>query len=503
LAAQTSARGKRESAVVHSVGIVLAVAALGMLAAAMVESIDRGTHADELAFSGLIVGGIGLALRSFAVAPVRLPTAALFRAALASWIALTLASALVYQWTGTFSNFGDSLFESVSGVTTTGATVLHPIEGTPAGVLFWRSTTQWFGGMGVLALAVTVLPLLDVGGLETSAAAPGAEGRHRDPRGRPIFRNVLALYGILTVLVVVGYLAAGMSLFDAVNHSFTTVSTGGFSTHDQSFAFFDSAAVEWVAIAGMLVAGASFALLWQALRGRPGSLFRSTAVHTYVGVVAGTALVAILSNRVTSGLDVGAVRSELFTVVSLTTTTGYRLLDYTTWSFSLQAILLFGIAIGGMSGSTAGGFKATRLVAITSYAWRELARSLHSALVRPTRVGQTALDEDLASRIMGFTVLFLGVILAGTIGIAAFDADVVTALSAATTSIANAGPGLGAVGPTETYRNLEPGGRAIAAFVMLLGRLEIFPVLLGLAGATGWQRARADRRREHPARELP
>ncbi|MFO7589962.1 MAG: TrkH family potassium uptake protein [Acidimicrobiia bacterium] len=482
---------KPRSAVGHVVGLVLIIGGLGMVVSGGVDALDGGPDVAVLASCGVGTGVVGLLLHRMTRLPHRIANVSVFAAVTASWLALALASTLPYLLTGTFDRFDDALFESISGLTTTGASVLVPIETHPSGILFWRSMTQWFGGMGVIVLVVAVLPALRVGGLELlQAEAPGPDDPRLDPRVRQSARRLWGLYGGFTVVVALTYLVGGMSLLDAVNHSFTTISTGGFSTHDASFAYFDSAFLEWAATVAMLMAGVNFALYWQILRGRPGALFRSTLLWWYLALVGSVVAAAVVTNWVELGFTHEVAREAAFTVVATATTTGYALADYTLWATALQSLLLALMAIGAMAGSTGGGFKVTRLAVILDYARRELRRALHRRLVRPLRIGPDPVEESTVSRIMGFTVLFLMLIVVGAVGIAAFGADLVTAASAATTSMGNVGPGLGGIGPTETFLSLEPGARAISMVLMLLGRLEIYPVLLAAAAIPAWRAGR-------------
>ena len=480
------ARGRR-STVGHVVGLVLIIGGVGMAVSGGVDAIGGGPDAAELVGCGAGVGLAGLVLHWMTQLPNRIPNASVFAAVTASWLVLSLASTLPYLLTGTFDRFDDALFESVSGLTTTGASVLVPIEGNSSGILFWRSMTQWFGGMGVVVLVVAVLSALRIGGLELlQAEAPGPADPRLDPRVRQSARRLWGLYGGFTAGIAAVYLVGGMSVFDAVNHSFTTISTGGFSTHDASFAYFDSAFLEWAATVAMFMAGVNFALYWHVLRGKPGALLRSPLMRWYTGIVLSVVAAAIFSNWAEFGFGHGVAREAAFSVVATATTTGYALADYTLWAVALQALLLGLMAIGAMAGSTGGGFKVIRFAVILDYARRELRRSLHRRLVRPLRIGRDSVEEPTVSRIMGFTVMFLMLVIVGSVGIAAFGADLVTAASAATSSMGNVGPGLGAIGPTETYLALEPGARGITMGLMLLGRLEIFPVLLAAAAIPRW-----------------
>lgn len=491
-AAFTPAR-RRTAPVLHVVGIVLALGSTGMIAAAIVEAIDGGPDVATLASCGVVVGGIGVALWRTTTLPDRFRAVEVFLVVTASWLALSIAGALPYVLTGAVERVDDALFESVSGLTTTGATVLRPIEDTSAGVLFWRSVSQWFGGMGVIVLVVAVLPVIGRGMDLLRAEAPGPSGERLTPRVRDTARRLWGVYVGFTGALIVAYAVAGMSAYDAVTHTFTTVSTGGFSPYSRSIAHFDSAAIEWIAVIAMLLAGGSFALYYRALRRQWRPLWRSTEVHVYVGIVVVASAIALIANQDDAGLGHDAVRGAAFNVTSVVSTTGYATQDFGGWAQAAQVVLLLLMPLGGMAGSTAGGIKTLRLCAISSYATRAARRQLHPRLVRPIRVGETTLDEETASRVMGFLVFALAILTAATMLVAVSGADLVTSFSTAATTFGNVGPGLGDVGPSADFLAVSPLARWTAMLSMLLGRLEIFPVLLALAALPRPRLRRRDR----------
>jgi trk system potassium uptake protein TrkH len=475
----------------HVLGFVVGVSGTGIVVAAIVDFADRGPDGPELLALGLAVATLGLVLWAKTEVPTRFTTATVFATVAVSWLALATVAALPYLVTGTFDRLDNALFEAISGITTTGASVLSPIEGTSKGILLWRSTTQWLGGMGVIVLIVAVLPVFGTGGLALlHAEAPGDENARLDPRVRFTARRLWSLYVWFTAAIAFGYWVTGMSLFDAVNYSFTTISTGGFGTKDSSFVDF-GAGTQWVAIVAMFLSGVSFALYWRALRGKPLVLFRSAEFRAYTCIVVGVTAAAVISNRGASGISHDAIREQTLSVFSIATSTGYTLTDYDLWVPAVKVLLLALMALGAMAGSTSGGLKVIRLVTVVQFARRELQRALHPRLVRPVRVGKQPLDEEIVSRVMGFTMLFLAVILGATMLVAASGADVVTSLSAVATSIGNIGPGLGAVGPTHNFLSLDPAGRGVLMAVMLLGRLELFPLILAFAAVPAWRRRRA------------
>jgi trk system potassium uptake protein len=469
------------SAVMHLTGLALFVGALGMLLSGAVGWADDPSQALKLVWSAVLVGVPGFALWRTSTPPDRIPSASMFAAVFTSFVALSLAAALPYVLTGVLRSFDRALFEAVAGLTTTAATVLRPVEGIPRAVLFWRALTQWVGGAGVVVFAVSVLPYLGTGAvLPVTIGGTGPDATRLAPRVRETARRLVALYVGFTLVVGLLYAIFGMTPFDAVAHALTTVSTGGFSTRNASFAAFGSAPLEWVAIVAMVGAGSSFALLWQALRGKPLVLWRSVEFRAYLGMMAGLGGAAVAWNAVDDGLTHDLVRRTLFSTVSVASTTGYSLVDFDTWRSALQLLLVFAMGLGAMRGSTSGGFKVFRLLAVLSYARRQLFLQLHPRAVAIVRFGSEVVPEAQMARVVGFFGLFMAIGGLGTLLIAAFGADVRTAIAAAATSLGNVGPGLGALAPGHDYLDVSAGARWTAAALMLVGRLEVFPVLLGV-----------------------
>jgi trk system potassium uptake protein TrkH len=274
-----------------------------------------------------------------------------------------------------------------------------------------------------------------------------------------------------------------MSIYDAVSHSFTTVSTGGFSPYQASFGHFESALLEWICIVGMLLAGGSFTLYWRALRGNVKPLLRSTEFHVYLAFVGSITLWAFVTAGNNGGQATG-FRDALFTAASTVTTTGYVATEYGLWSQTAQSLLLIALPLGAMAGSTAGGIKVLRVMAVSSFAHREALKHLHPKLVRPVRVGNASLSDDVAGKVVGFLLLALVIFGGGAFAIAATGPDMITSFSASATSLGNVGPGLGLLDHTGDFTVIPPAGRWLATLQMLLGRLEIYPVILALSVVT-------------------
>jgi trk system potassium uptake protein len=481
---------RRPSLPVHVAALSATVAGVGMLLGAATDWIDGGPDVVALAACGAPITGAGVVVWRATIAPKEVRILDVFLTVTMAWVSLAVIGAAPYLVTGRLTSFDQALFESVSGFTTTGATVLRPVSDTSQGLLLYRAITQWIGGMGVIVLVIAVLPTVGSGAMNLMAAeAPGPAGERLTPRVRHTARNLWSVYAGFTALVIVAYVAAGMSLYDGFAHAFTTVSTGGFSPHDASLAHFESATIEWIAIISMFLAGGSFALYYRALRGRPGPLLRSTEFRAYaLLVVLASAIVFVTADVETSVTD--HARDSVFAITSVFSTTGYATADFGEWSQGAQILIILLLPIGAMAGSTAGGVKLVRVLAIASYAHRAALSQLHPRLVRPVRVGARAVPEEIATRIVGFMIMALVVFGGGAMLIALTGPDMITSFSASASSFGNVGPGLGDVGPANDYLALPWTARVVTMAQMLLGRLEIYPVILALSVVTLRRRLR-------------
>lgn len=473
-----------ETLIGHVVGLTLAVAGLGIVASGLVDIWRGGPDVVVLLTIGVLVTVVGYVAWRFTKLPRQIRILDVFVTVTLAWVVLMVVGALPFVLTGWIPAFDDAMFESISGFTTTGATVLRPIEGTGPGVLFWRATTQWMGGMGVIVLVVAVLPTVGSGGMSLlEAEAPGPTGERLTPRVRQTARRLWGVYIGFTIVLVMAYMAAGMDLYDGVAHSFTTVSTGGFSTYNSSLGHFDSAAIEWIAIVAMFFAGSSFTLLYRLIRGSAGPLLRSKEFHLYVVLVVAVSLILFAANDAT-GSFATRIRGSFFATTTIVSTTGYGTDDFGSWSQAAQALIMILLPIGAMAGSTAGGVKLIRVLAIASFAHREALRHLHPRLVRPVRIGDAIIPDRTANKIVGFLVLALATFGGGALVIALTGPDLVTSFSAAATAFGNVGPGLGDVGPAHDFLELPRLARWVTMGQMLLGRLEIYPVILALSVVT-------------------
>ena len=397
-----------------------------------------------------------------------------------AWLMVCGFGALPFILSHTVGSFTDAVFESVSGVTTTGATVLTGLDSLPPDILLWRSIMQWIGGLGIIALGAAVLPFLRIGGMRLFKTESSDLSDKALPRTRRIMSQLLLVYAVISVACALAYLAGGMSVFDAINHAMTTVSTGGFSTHDRSIAHFDSSAIEVIAMIFMLLAAAPFMLYLPLLFGRIKPLLTDRQVHSMLMVYGGVALLCLMWLVATEQFGPGlALREAIFGVLSIATTTGYVSADFTNWGSFAVVLFFFLTFIGGCSGSTSGGVKIFRFRIAFVMLQETMQRLLHPRATFSRKLQDQALTDEIMASVMAFALAF-----AWTVGIAAtilgaLGNDFVTSFSAAATATANVGPGIGdVIGPSHNFAALSDPSKWVVCVAMLLGRLEIFTVLI-------------------------
>lgn len=396
------------------------------------------------------------------------------------WLILSLTGTLPYLFTGAISNFTDAFFETISGYTTTGASVLTNIEALPKGLLFWRSLTQWIGGMGVVVLAVAIFPILGIGGMQLFVAeAPGISPDKLQPRIKETAKRLWLIYVGLTFAEAMLLRIGGMSWFDACNHALTTMATGGFSTKNASIAAFSSPFIQYVITFFMLLAGTNFTILYFILKGAYKKVLRNEEFLTYV---LGCFFVALLLMwglfwSTGHGLE-SAFRTALFQVVSMVTTTGYVVEDYTLWSPVWVVLFVILMFVGGSAGSTAGGVKISRHIVLIKNSFLELRRQLHPLAVLPVRLHTKALSERITFNILAFIIIYILTFGVGVLMVSLFGMDFMSAVGASATSLANIGPGFGSVGPTDNFAHIAWPAKWVLTFLMLLGRLELFTVMI-------------------------
>ncbi len=400
-----------------------------------------------------------------------------------AWFFLAFFGTLPYLFSGAIPNLTDAFFETASGFTTTGASVVPDPGDLPRGILFWRSLTQWLGGMGIIILSLAILPLLGVGGVQLARAeSPGPEPDRLTPRFRETAKRLWYVYAGITFIEVLFLWAGDMDLFQAVNHALTTMSTGGFGTEADSIAGF-SAYTQWVICAFMFIAGVSFALHFRALR-KP-DVYIHNAEFRLFGVLILVAIV-IIAGGIWGDQQFGTtIRDSTFTALTLLTTTGYTTADFGAWIGGLQIFVVGLMFLGGMAGSTAGGIKTFRIGVLTRAASADLRRLIHPRGLFITRFGRNPVPDPIVESVQSYFLFFMFLFMTGTFLMGFISStlpnaelDLVTNVSAVASALGNIGPGLSEVGPTSNYFGIAWPSKWLLSFLMIAGRLEIFPVLL-------------------------
>lgn len=440
--------------------------------------------------SALITGTIGAALFAYGSREdeCRIGIREGFLIVSGAWIITSLLGALPYTLSGCVPTYLDAVFETVSGLTTTGASIITDVEAMPESILLWRSITHWLGGMGIIVLFLVFLSEIGADAVNLfRAESPGPTVDRVLPRIRQMATALWLLYVAFTAIQIILLYLAGMNLFDAVNHTFATMATGGFSTKNASIKNYDSLAIELIIVFFMFLAGGNFGLYYLAWRKGLGRLLRDIEFKIYLGIVGGSTLAIALAVWLRSGLPFGtSLRDSLFTVVSLMTTTGFVTADFDQWPPVAKIILFLLMFIGGCAGSTAGGIKVIRLIVLFKDAARSLLRAVHPKLVQAVKVDGKAVHFDVLHTILRFfflyiMIFFVSVVLVSATGLAPFDA-----MGAVAATLGNVGPGFGAVGPTTTYADIHPFAEFVLILDMLLGRLELFTLLV-LVHPEFWQ----------------
>ncbi len=406
-----------------------------------------------------------------------------------AWLAFSIFGMLPFYLSGYIPSITDAFFETMSGFTTTGASILNDIERLPHGLLFWRSMTQWIGGLGIVFFTIAVLPIFGVGGIQVFAAeASGMAHDKVHPRIGVTAKWIWSIYAGMTGALIVLLVFGGMDVFDSICHAFTTTSTGGFSTKQSSVAYFDSPYIEYVIAIFMFFSGTNFTLLLFLVSGRFKKFFSNAELKWYlVSVVILTLAIAVGLYFLNSMEGEEAFRKSLFQVVSLHTSTGFATADYMTWAPVLWGILTVIMLMGACAGSTTGGIKCIRLLILAKISRNEFKHITHPNAVLPVRVNKQVISPSLRSTILAFTFLYAFILIVSTLSLMFMGMGMVESLGCSISSLGNMGPGLGYFGPANSWYDVPTAGKWVLSFLMLLGRLEIFTVLL-LFNSSFWRK---------------
>jgi len=397
-----------------------------------------------------------------------------------SWVFASIIGAFPFYLSGVIPSFTDAFFETVSGFTTTGASILADIESLPKSLLFWRSLTHWLGGMGIVVLAVAILPMMGIGGLQLiRAEAPGPTVDRISPRITKTAKILWFIYIGFTILQTLLLMIGGMDLFDSLTHTFGTLATGGFSTKNASVGHFNSAYIDGVITIFMLIAGINFSLHYRMLTGRFNSLYRDTEIKAYLFIfIISTAIIALSLYGNTYHTIGESLRYASFQAATIMTTTGFATTDYEQWVPFAHTILFILMFIGGCSGSTGGGIKVIRLVILLKQALNEMKLLIHPRGVFALKISGNMVKKNIVYAVMGFFFLYIMILLIVTFAIAFDGHDITTSFSTALATLGNIGPGFGKVGPTENYAFYEDYIKWVLSFAMIVGRLELYTVLV-------------------------
>ncbi len=396
------------------------------------------------------------------------------------WLFYALFGALPFVLSGAIPSPLDAVFETMSGFTTTGSTILKVIEGLPESILFWRALTHWLGGMGIIVLSLAILPMLGVGGMQLfKAEVPGPTADRLKPRIQDTAKLLWGVYLLLTAAQTLLLMLGGMNFYEALCHAFATLATGGFSTRNTSVAAYDSAYIDGIITLFMFLAGINFSLHYHALRGRPREFFRNEEFRLYLAITLGAIAALVYFNQGTAYASLPEnLRYSAFQVASILTTTGFGTADFELWPLPAQFLLVLLMFVGGCAGSTSGSVKVARILLLFKHVRNQLFKLIHPKAVRLVKLGETPVDRDVMQAILGFFALYLGIFVGASLLMTATGMDILSAATAVIATLGNIGPGLGSVGPMDNFAHVSSFGKGVLTCCMLLGRLELFTVLV-------------------------
>lgn len=442
--------------------------------------VDPWSAQRAFALSAAIATLVGATLWAFTRGPTDLTRRDGVGVVTFGWLLSTFLGALPFLLSKTIPDFAGAWFEAVSGLTTTGASVLSDPEHLPRSILLWRALTHFVGGMGILVLCVAILPLLGSGGMQIYRAEVAGPSKDRlTPRIAGTAKLLWGLYLGLNAANIIALKLCGMDWFDSTCHAFATIATGGFSTRAEGIAAYNSAAIEWVLIVFMVLGGTNFALHWRFLRGRWSAYTRNAEFRLYIGILAlASLLIAVNAWSVLPHGPGKTTRSVIFSVVTVMTTTGFGGINFAVWPMFSQYVLLLLMVIGGCAGSTSGGIKVVRVLILFKQIARELKLFIRPQAVYHVKMRHQIVGDDAVNRIGAFFVIFILIFIAATAAMIAFTPDMLTAVSSVAATLGNIGPGLGAIGPQGNYSIIPATGKVILSLCMLLGRLEFYTMLV-------------------------
>lgn len=471
--------------VIHIIGLLLCIEATAMMIPMGIDVLYQNSDWDEFFLSGLITFFIGLVLYySFRKKKIVIKIREAFVLTILSWIIIAVFASLPFVFTSANLNYTDAFFESISGITTTGSTVITNLDELQHGILMWRSLLQWFGGIGIIVLAMAILPTLQIGGMQLLHMEHDDPYEKTLPKINQFVIEIFTLYSILTLICALLYFILGMNGFDSIAHAMTTISTGGFSTHNSSFVFFDSFSIEMSSIIFMIIGSLPFVVFLKFFHGEKNSIFKDDQIKLFIMILIFLILINSfwLQSNIVDKEFIHSFRLAAFNITSILTGTGFTSTNYNMWGGFGLVIMIIIMFVGGCAGSTTGGIKIFRLQLLFRGSKTQIKKITHPhGVFLTTFNGRTVTDETFNS-IMGFFFMYILIFILASIALSSFGLDFLTSFSAAASAISNVGPGLGStIGPDSNYSNLPNGAKWILSFTMLIGRLELFTFLVILS----------------------
>lgn len=468
--------------VMHVIGLLLCIEAVAMLIPMLTDLIYKNSDWDIFLLSALVTFFIGLMLYySFKKEKIIIKVRQAFVLTILSWIIIAFFACLPFVFSSASLNYTDSFFESISGITTTGATVINNLDQLQHGILLWRSLLQWFGGIGIILLAIAILPTLQIGGMQLLHMEQDDPYEKTLPKINQFVIEIFTLYSGLSLICALLYYINGMNGFDAITHAMTTISTGGFSTHNSSFAYFDSLNIEIISILFMIIGSLPFVVFLKFIHGDRESIFKDDQIKLFFIIL----LILITITSIWLNLSKEffnlsySIRISIFNITSVLTGTGFTSYDYNLWGSFGLVIMIIIMFIGGCAGSTTGGIKIFRLQLLFRGVKTQIKRLTQPHGVFITTFNGRSVTDDTYNSIMGFFFVYILVFILASVALSLFNLEFLTAFSAAASAISNVGPGLGNdIGPSANYSSIPSGAKWILSITMLVGRLELFTFLV-------------------------
>ncbi len=467
--------------IIYILGLLLCIEAVAMIVPLSFDLIYSNKDWQQFFYSSIVTFFIGLVLFfSFKREKIKIDVRQAFVLTLSSWLLIAFFGSIPFIYASTSLSYTDAFFESVSGITTTGATVINNLDSLSEGILIWRALLQWFGGIGIIVLAIAILPTLQIGGMQLLHMEHDDPYEKTLPKINQFVLEIFLLYIFLSIFCSILYFFAGMSSFDSIIHAMTTISTGGFSSHDQSFAYFNSSNIEIISVIFMIMGSLPFVVYLQFLHGQKSLIVKDEQIKLFFIILLLIIFLTTIWLIYSRSMPVNtSMRLAFFNITSILTGTGYTTDNYSTWGSFGLVIMLIIMFIGGCAGSTTGGIKIFRLQLLFRGAKAQIKKLTHPHAVLLMRFNGKTVTENTYNSIMGFFFMYIFIFILSSISLSFFNLDFLTSFSAAASAISNVGPGIGSIiGPNGNYSSLNNGAKWILSITMLIGRLEIFTILV-------------------------